>query len=113
MASSISIPITIKPIYRNTSATNLSKCQSPSQSPSSTQSVSLKRVVLYGIPFKNKDTISTLLQECIDDMSPERANEIIEKSENKSSISIITCTEKNAFRYCQNLVENGLDAHIE
>ena len=139
----IPIPISSRSIHRNSSGTNLSKSypsyqslnssplpnlsqspvnlssQSPLQSPlqsssqPQSQSLPLKRVVLYGTPFKNKGTISMLLQDSIKNISEEYVNELIKDSETKGYISLETSNEKEAFQYCQNLVENGLDATIE
>jgi hypothetical protein len=112
------IPISIPgraQMPKSASLTNLlsKSCPSPSSSPQTNMSIALKRVVLYGTPFKNKETISQLLQECIQEIDTEKAEKIIRESENKEFATVITCDEKKAFRYCQNLVDNGLLAKIE
>jgi len=94
----------------------LSKTYPPSPTNSPKTITNLKRIVLYGTPFKNKDTVKMLLKDCIEDLNDEQIKQIVYKSEyNKhTGITIIrTYDEKKAFRYCQNLVENGLDATIE
>jgi hypothetical protein len=73
-------------------------------------------VVLYGAPFKNTETIGTLLNECIEDLNDNDIRDLLDKSNNakgKGIILITTIDEKKATRYCQNLVENGLNATIE
>jgi UTP-glucose-1-phosphate uridylyltransferase len=75
----------------------------------------MKKVILYGTPFKNRETIQLLLQDCIDEIDEECAKQVIDNAtiNKESGITVITCDEHKAFQYCQNLVENGLDAIIE
>ena len=122
----INIPRTNNTIMHK--STSFTKSPSPSPSSSFTsssltpiQSSSLpfrlaqKKVVLYGAPFKNNESISYLIKDCIDEVDNENITKKINeaKMSNKDSITIITCNETKAFTYCQRLVENGLDAHIE
>ena len=115
MTTPIYIPIpNIKKIDKT--HTYLSKTYPPSPTNSPKSLISLKRVVLYGTPFKNKDTIKLLLQDCVEELNEDDIKEIVDNSENKKTegITVITtCDEKKAFKYCQNLVENGLNAIIE
>lgn len=93
-----------------------SQTQSPSiHSPLQTVRISQKKVVLYGAPFKNSETISNLLKDCIDVLDTESIAKIIDeaRTNNTGSVTIITCNPIKAFTYCQNLVENGLNARIE
>jgi len=118
------LPINIpskKTIYKSTSYSKLSPSPSlsPSQSPIQSSSVPLyssqKKVVLYGMPFKNKDSISTLLKDCVVELNTENINKIMNDAEinNNESFTVITCNETKAFTYCQRLVENGLLAAVE
>lgn len=119
MTTPIYIPIpNIQKIEKNYSY--LSKTYPPSPSPSPTNSlkslISLKKVVLYGTPFKNKDTIKLLLQDCVEELNEEDIKEIVDNTENKKANGVTVITtydEKKAIQYCQNLIENGLNAIIE
>ena len=115
MSTPIYIPLpNIKRIDKNSHY--LSKTYPPSPSGSPQTNTCLKRVVLYGTPFKNKDTIKMLLEDSIEELNKEQIENIVNKSDFTKHIGttvITTHDEKKAFRYCQNLVENGLDAKIE
>ena len=128
MTTPINIPCPISRSQKLTANSSyLSKTYPPSSyssSPSApsalsnspkTTSITMKKVILYGTPFKNRETIQMLLQDCIDEIDEESAKQVIDNAtiNRDSSITVITCDEKKAFRYCQNLVENGLDAIIE
>jgi hypothetical protein len=94
----------------------LSKTYPPSPTNSPKSLLSVKRVVLYGTPFKNKDTMKMLLQDCVEELNEDDIKQIVEDAnyKNKEGVTVIrTCDERKAFKYCQNLVENGLDASIE
>ena len=110
------VPISISghgPIPKTQSMPNLSKSFPPSPSNSPQIHTLMKRVVLYGTPFKDKTTLAMLLRECVEEIDSEKADKIIREAEKKDFATIITCDEKKAFRYCQSLVENGLIAKIE
>lgn len=100
-------------ISKTQSMLNLCKSFPPSPSSSPQTNLAVKRVVLYGAPFKDTLTISMLLQECIQEIDSDKADKIIREAVKKDFATVITCDEEKAFRYCQSLVENGLIAKIE
>jgi hypothetical protein len=114
----INIPIKTN-MHKSSSFSKLSASPSPSQSPVQSSSlpsrINHKKVVLYGAPFKNNETISTLLKDCVDELNTETITKIMKDVEEnkKDSITVITCTETKAVAYCQRLVENGLIAGVE
>jgi len=101
-----SLPIQIK--NRNKTA------QSPSQSPSCNYSPpKLRRVTLLGGPFKNEETVRSLLRLCVPELSQERIGEVVQECQAKRMAHVITCPETKAHQYVVNLVENGLYADVE
>ena len=117
MSSPISIPIPNMKHKECITSLNLSRTYppSPSNSPKTANNI-YKRVVLYGTPFKNKETVKMLLEDCVDELNDEEIKNIIDRSETnkEKGVTIIrTIDEHKANKYCQNLVENGLDATIE
>jgi hypothetical protein len=73
---------------------------------------SKKNLILYGAPFKNKDTVSTLLQDCVK-INKEVADKVIAEVEEKKYAKIITCDPIKANIYCKNLIDNGLCVLLE
>jgi ATP-dependent Clp protease adapter protein ClpS len=71
-----------------------------------------KNLILYGAPFTNKDTVSRLLQECVE-INKDRADDIIKNVEINKYARIITCDEMKAHIYCKNLIDNGLCVFVE
>jgi ATP-dependent Clp protease adapter protein ClpS len=85
---------------------------SPSSSPKP-NITQIRQVILYGGPYKNKDTMTQLLQDCVKGISEEKAKVIVEEAHLHTQATIITCKENEAYVYCQNLIENGLLVKIE
>jgi hypothetical protein len=71
-----------------------------------------KTLVFYGAPFHNKDTVSRLLQECVE-INADAAYEIIKEVEIHKYARITTCDEMKANIVCKNLIDNGLCVYIE
>ena len=98
-------------------STSVSASFTPTQMniPTSTSSPpknSKKNLILYGAPFKNKDTVSTLLQDCVK-INKEVADKVIAEVEEKKYAKIITCDPIKANIYCKNLIDNGLCVLLE
>jgi hypothetical protein len=74
----------------------------------------LRRVTLRGAPFKNPTTVKELIIKCVPRLSPDEANNVVEKAiaEPDKETTVIVCLEKDAQVYCRNLVENGLESEI-
>lgn len=129
-------PINI-PIVRNIKKTNKKIAHSPSSSSSLSTSASFtpnhtvistsidthtgnthtsnkntKTIILYGAPFTNKKTVSTLLQDCVQ-INKETADKVIAEVEKNKYAKVITCDIMKANIYCKNLIDNGLCVLLE
>lgn len=72
----------------------------------------MKSIILYGAPFTNKETVSILLQDCVN-ISKDTADKVIAEVEKNKYAKIITCDVMKANIYCKNLVDNGLCVLLE
>jgi len=71
-------------------------------------------VMLHGGPFVKVNTVKRLLLSCVGAIEDEAQAEAIANHANTTGSALVaTCDEDTAYKYCQNLIENGLYATIE